>query len=327
MKGMTKTARILFYGGTGLALVVGGLKFAIPASAGILEAQLIVGTAPGIPGGTASVAISLADDDVSAGVSADLDIAYPSDLVTFNPPVAQNCRVADRLASTHQVGGTVPQAGLLRFAIFNATGLEPLGNGEIATCDFAVNPGVPAGTAALNVDFAELTGAEGTIPVIGVDGAIIISDATLTPTPTDTPIGDTPTATGTPTGTAVATVTRTVSATSTATIAGGSVTATHTTTATPTGGTTVPTSTHTSGPSGSPTATPTGGVTGTPTSTIMSGTPGTPTSTAVRSPTRRPTPFEDDGCNVVPTGQSSSGGMLALLLAPALLVWARRKRF
>ena len=321
MKGMTLTARILFYGGAALVLAVGGLKFAIPASAGELEAQLIVGTAPGIPGGTASVTISLANDDADAGVSADLDIAYPADQVEFIPPVNQHCQVAERLMSTHTVGGTVPQPGLLRFAIFDQTGLNPLGNGEIATCDFHVLPGVAAGTAALNVDFAELTGAEGMIPVNGVDGAIVISEATITPTPTDTLI--VPTNTATAVGTVSATVTRTVSPTSTAT-SGGTVISSPT--ATPTSGTTPPTATNTAGVSGTPTSTPTGGASRTPTSTFTAGTPGTPTAT--RSATRNPTQqAEDDGCNVVPTGQSSSGGMLALLLAPALLVWARRKRF
>ena len=205
MKGITQVARILLYGGATVALMFGTLKMAVPAFAGELEAELIVGTASGVPGGTASVVISLANDEASAGVSADLDIAYPDDLVEFLPPVADNCRVADRIASTHQVGGTVPQPGLLRFAIFNPTGLEPLGNGEIATCDFHVLPGVPVGTAALNVDFAELTGADGMIPVVGVNGAIIISEATPTFTPTDTPILTPPTNTATPTGTVSAT--------------------------------------------------------------------------------------------------------------------------
>jgi MYXO-CTERM domain-containing protein len=315
MKGTTQTARILFYGGAALVLVAGGLRFAIPASAGELEAQLIVGTAPGVPGGTASVAISLADD-VNDGVSADLDIAYPTDLVEFIPPVNQNCQVAERISSTHIIAGTIPQPGLLRFTVTNTQGLEPLGNGEIAVCDFHVLPGVAAGTAALNVDFAELTGAEGMIPVIGVDGAIIISEATNTPTPTNTPsVIDTPTST--PTGSVVATVTNTVAPTPTAT---GEISPT----ATSTSVTVSPTSTNTAGPSPTSTAT---GATATSTSTV--GTPSTPTSTptgGTRTPTARPS-TEDDGCNVVPSGQSSSGGMLALLLAPALLVWARRKRF
>ena len=294
MKGMTQTARILFYGGAALALVAGGLKFAVPASAGVLEAQLIVGTAPGIPGGTASVAISLANDEASAGVSADLDIAYPTDLVEFIPPVNQNCQVAERISSTHIVAGTIPQPGLLRMTVTNTQGLEPLGNGEIATCDFHVLEGVPTGTAALNVDFAELTGAEGMIPVVGVDGAIVISEATFTPTPTNTP---------------VVTATNTSGATNTPTATVSVV---------------VPTSTATG--VASPTSTRTAG-TGTPTSTRTSGPPGTPTATSTRTPSAQPVSHEDDGCNVVPSGGGSSGGMLALLLAPALLVWARRRRF
>jgi hypothetical protein len=320
MKGMNQTARILLYGSAAAVVIVGGMRLSMPAWAGELTAELIVGTATGVPGGTASVVISLANDNESQGVSADLDIAYPDDLVAFNPPVAENCQVAERLSSTHQVGGTVPQPGLLRFAIFNPTGLEPLGNGEIATCDFAILPGVPVGTAALNVDFAELTGAEGTIPVVGIDGAIIIAEATLTPTPTSTPTGDgaTPTFTATPTGTAAATT-----ATATSTPTGDGATPTHTATAT--GGTVgTATSTHTVGTPGTPTATVSGVVTNTPTSTV-SGTPAT--ATATRTSTRRPAPAEDDGCNIVPAERTSASGTLALLLAPALLIWARRRRF
>jgi MYXO-CTERM domain-containing protein len=321
MKGMTLASRILFYGGVVVALGVGGLQLsAVPASAGVGEAELIVGTGTGIPGGTASVPISLANDPTSQGVSADLDIAYPADVVEFIPPVNQNCQVADRISSTHIVAGTIPQPGLLRLAVTNTQGLEPLGNGEIANCDFHVLPGVATGTAALNVDFAELTGAEGMVPVVGVDGAIIVSEATPTPTVTNTPP-----VTATNTG---GVATNTVAATATATVSGTVPTATATS-----GTPTVPTATHTSGtpPGGTPTATRSVSAT--------SGTPGTPTASptgATRTPTgptRTPTgggpspSNEDDGCNIVSTGQSSAGGMLALLLAPALLVWARRKRF
>jgi MYXO-CTERM domain-containing protein len=318
MKGMTLTSRILLYGGVVVALGVGGLQLlAVPASAGVGEAQLIVGTGTGIPGGTASVPISLANDPTSQGVSADLDIAYPTDQVEFFPPVNENCQVAERISSTHIVAGTIPQPGLLRFTVTNTQGLEPLGNGEIATCDFHVLEGVPTGTAALNVDFAELTGAEGMIPVMGVDGAIVIAEATNTPTPTNTPPA---TATNTAGGTATNTMAPTPTATVSVVVPTITATATSGASATATA-----TATNTSGTPGTPTATRTVSAT----STRTSGTPGTPTATptgGTRTPTAQVS-FEDDGCNVVPTGQSSSGGMLALLLAPALLVWARRKRF
>jgi len=321
MKGMTTTARIILVGGVALA-AAGMVRMALPVSAGELEAELIVGTGTGVAGGTASVPISLAGDAGNLGVSADLDIAYPTDQVEFIEPVNQNCQVAARIASTHIIAGTVPQPGLLRLAVTNTSGLEPLGNGEIATCDFHILEGVPTGTAALNVDFAELTGADGTIPVMGVDGQIIISDATPTFTPTSTSAPGTPTATGTPTGTSQAT------ATSTPTTGGPTVAVTATATATGgTGGpTATPTATRSEGTPNTPTSTPT---VGTPaaTATFTQGTPGTPMVTATRTATRRPTVVEDDGCNVTPTQGGNAGRTLALLMVPALLMWARRRRF
>ena len=113
-------------------------------------------------------------------------------------------------------------------------------------------------------------------------------------------------------------------------------------TPTPTGGE-VPTATPTGGvPTGSPTvaATNTSGsrtptaVGGSPTvtrpaTTPTAGTPSvgspTPSRTGTRARTAAPS-NEDDGCNIVAPERSSSGGALALLLAPALLLWARRRR-
>lgn len=324
MKGMTTTARIILVGGVALA-AAGMVRMALPVSAGELEAELIVGTGTGVAGGTASVPISLAGDAGNLGVSADLDIAFPTDQVEFILPVNQNCQVAARIASTHIVAGTVPQPGLLRLAVTNTSGLEPLGNGEIATCDFHILEGVPTGTAALNVDFAELTGADGTIPVMGVDGQIIISDATPTFTPTSTSAPGTPTATGTPTGTSQATATSTPT--------GGGPTAVVTATSTATSGTpgtpvatSTATATRSSGTPGTPTSTPSAGTPGA-TATFTQGTPGTPGATATRTATRRPTVVEDDGCNVTPTQNGNAGRTLALLMVPALLIWARRRRF
>jgi hypothetical protein len=102
-------------------------------------------------------------------------------------------------------------------------------------------------------------------------------------------------------------------------------------TATPSGGATVsPTGapTNTSGSrtpttvSGSPTATR-------PATTPTAGTPGigspTPSRTATTVRTSGPS-NEDDGCNIVAPERSSASGELALLLVPALLLWARRRR-
>jgi len=313
MKGERRTAPRFSFS-SALAALLTTILWAGAAHAGT-PAQLSVVGGTGVPGSTVAVTINLANDTANAGVSADLDIAFPTDQVEFFPPVTTNCQVAARLQSTHQVGGTVPQPGLLRFSIFDPTGLDPLGDGELASCDFHILPGVPAGSAALTVQFAELTGANGDIPVDAVDGAIQITTEGPTLTPTSTPTSQAtatfttsigvPTNTATPTGTTAATVT----ATATSPVTGGTATATSTSgtpvstnTATATGGTQI----------GTPTATPTGGTPG-----------GTPTHT--RIPTFRPS-NEDDGCSVG-SGQHSSAGATVLLLVPALLLWARRRRF
>src|SRR4029453_9811637 len=318
MKGVTQTARSLFFG-AGPALAVGALPLTVPMQAGELGTQLIVGEGTGIPGGTVAVPITLAND-VSDSVSADLDIGFPTDLVEFFPPVNVNCVIAERLASTHTVGGSLPQpGGILRFAIFDQTGLRPRGNGELATCNFHILEGVPVGTAALMVEFAQLRNADGFVPVAGVDGGINIVESFPTPTATPTTEAATPTSTM-PVG---PTATNTIGGGPTATrTTGGGGTPTNTVggpTATQTVG--GPTATRTTGGGGTPTNTVGGGATatrttgggGTPTNTVGGG--GTPTRTRTGgAPTPRSN--EDDGCNVVAPTQGNAAGTLALLLAP-----------
>ena len=161
-----------------------------PAHAGTAEAELTIVGGSGILGGTVGVVIQLSNEERHAAVSADLDIVFPTDVIEFFPPVGKNCKVAARLAGTHQVGGTMPQPGLLRFAIFDTTGLDPLGNGELATCDFHILPDATLATAELTTEFVDLTGADGSLPVIGVGGSIVITS--LTPGPTQTPLPTSP---------------------------------------------------------------------------------------------------------------------------------------
>jgi hypothetical protein len=171
----------------------------VGAIAGTVSAALAVVGGSGVPGGVVGVEIRLSNDVVIGGISADLDIAYPADLVEFRPPVDDNCTVDPRLAATHQVGGTVPRPGLLRFALFSTTTLMPVGDGRLATCDFHILPGVAAGTtAALTIEYAALRGLDGTVPVVGVPGLITITGVTPSPTPTDVPPSPTPTETQMP---------------------------------------------------------------------------------------------------------------------------------
>jgi hypothetical protein len=162
---------------------------ALSTPAGAVDPVLSIVGGTGILGGTVAVVIELSNDADNAGVSADLDIDFPADVVEFIPPVSVNCRAAARLSGTHQVGGTVPRPGLLRFAIFNPTGLETLGNGELATCDFHIPPNPAAGIAALTPAFVDLTGAGGGLPVTAIGGTIVIANFTPPPTP---PVSPTP---------------------------------------------------------------------------------------------------------------------------------------
>jgi hypothetical protein len=311
----TRTRSWTGYVGAMIVTALGAVVIPGMTLAGIAEpeARLVVGTVTAVPAGTVAVPISLENDNESLGVSADLDVAFPTDLVEFDPPVNSNCHIAPRLASTHIVAGTIPQPGLLRLAVTDPTGLDPLGEGEIATCDFHVVPGVSTGTAALTVEFVELRGASGDLPVVGVDGAIIIGEATPTPSPTATPtIIDTATATSTPTmmpPTATHTSTAPPTSTSTSTP----------TTTPPSTATFTPPTVVTNTVTATATISPTSVVTGTATRTV------TATATGSRKPTTR-RHAEDDGCNIAAGSRTSSGGAFALLLVPALLIWARRRR-
>jgi MYXO-CTERM domain-containing protein len=305
----------------GAAIVAALLLSAAPqAHAGDLIPKLSLVGGTGVPGSTVSVMVTLSDDPDSTATSADVDFTYPNDLVTFSPPVTTNCSVAERLADTHEVAGTLVEPGFLRLSILvSGTPVEfpPLGDGELASCDFHIEASAPVGTAALEIDDALLFAGLDELDVEPVDGAITISG----------PVSPTPTATGVPTGTATATVTPTGAtptrtntqpttpiSTPTNTVTSGTPSATSTVTTSPSGGTATATPTEGT-PGASPTRTNTGGAV-TPAGT----------STATRAPTGA-RQAEDDGCNVTPNGQSSSTGTLALLLAPALLIWARRRRF
>lgn len=143
----------------------------------------------GLRGGTVAVVIALAGDTGSA-VTADLDVDFPTDLVSFHPPVRTNCAIAPRLAATHQVGGTLPEEGRIRVAIFARNlAVTPLGDGDLATCDFQINADAMESPAPLTVAFASVGDANGKpLAVRPVDGEIVISDAPQQPTPTATPV-------------------------------------------------------------------------------------------------------------------------------------------
>jgi len=130
-----------------------------------------------VPGGTVEVVIQLSQDTANTAASADMDIAFPTDLVDFTPPVTDHCKIADRLATTHEVGGHLPQPGLLSLSIFEQTlTIAQLGDGALATCEFQILPDAPLGTAPLTADAAFLFDANGDpLTFDPVDGAITIT--------------------------------------------------------------------------------------------------------------------------------------------------------
>ncbi|MDX2168825.1 MAG: hypothetical protein SF182_17260 [Deltaproteobacteria bacterium] len=276
------------------------------AYAGIELPELSVTGGTGVPGGTVSVTLAL-DRAQDNAVSAGMDLLFDAEKLEFFVPVADSCSVAERIADTHAIGGRILEPGVLNLEIFvsgTPDPLPPLGNGDLATCDFLIKPGVPTGTVALEIESPFLGDEEGQeIPVVTRGGSIVIVDQlpTATPTVTSTP-PVTATATATPTDTPPTEATSTATATPTDTFGPGTPTATAT-------------ATDTSGP-GTPTAT----------ATITSTVPPTATHTVTRTPTigvRTPTD-NDDGCNVV-SPRESNGSAAALLLLPALLLWVRRR--
>jgi MYXO-CTERM domain-containing protein len=279
-----------------------------PVRAGIIEPELSVAGGSGVPGGTVSVTVSLADDVDDAGVSAGLDLRFGADALEFFEPVEDSCAVAERLSATHGVAGMLLDPDLLNLEVFVLVGPPPpppLGNGELVSCDFRIRDGVPAGTVALEIEAPILGNAEGTpIPVRVRNGSVEILAEVPTSTPTAT---GTPPPTDTPEATPTATETGEVTATATATTTSPPATATAT-------------ATRTSSPVTPPTAT----ATNTPS------TPATATATATRTgatptATRRQGGGGDGGCNVTSVDASASPGAAALLLLPAVLLWVRRR--
>lgn len=292
------------------------------ASAGIIEPELSVTGEAGIPGGTVSVNLSLADDIDNVAVSAGIDLVFPIERLTFEPPVTTNCAVDPRIADTHGIAGRLLNPGVLNleiFALVTPPPPPPLGNGVLATCDFRINDFSPLGPAALEIESPFLGNDVGMqIPARIRNGSVeVLAELpTNTPTVTNTP-QHTPTVTATGTRTATATFT---------TMASPTATASQTATDTPEtpAATSTPTVTRTNT---RPTATATATLTST-TSPQATNTP-PPTVTRTAASTATPTRKKSSGgggCNVSPTAGRDPSAALALLLAPALLIWARRRK-
>lgn len=182
------------------AWVAWGAVWVVPVMASAQGAPVLsVEGGSGSPGGTAPVAIRLANDPEGTAASADLDIGFPTALLEFETPVSQHCVIAARLAATHQVGGTVPRPGnLLRFALFpQPPRVLPLGDGDLATCDFRILPDAGEPEAELTIVYAALGDRIGRGLAVTADASAIqivlptptaTPDATATPSPPPCPV-------------------------------------------------------------------------------------------------------------------------------------------
>jgi hypothetical protein len=140
-------------------------------------------------GETVTVVVQLANDPASSAFTADVDIAYSTDLLEFFPPVRTTCTIAPRLAGTHQVAGTLPEPGRVRLSIPPAGAANnPLGDGDLASCAFHILSDAASSPAALTIQSPLLAGSNGlALPVVVADGAVFITDAPNQPTPTVAP--------------------------------------------------------------------------------------------------------------------------------------------
>lgn len=151
---------------------------ALAATAAGAAPQLTIGSASGARGEAIEVSISLSGDAAGTAVTADLDIAFPPDLVRFALPVKERCVLDPRLTGSHQVAGTLVRDGLLQVAILDPRSpLDPLGDGPLLTCELEILPAADRSPALLSADFASLGDASGKLlDVDAVGGTVIITD-------------------------------------------------------------------------------------------------------------------------------------------------------
>lgn len=166
-----------------IASVLFGLALCLPAGVAAQTNQLIVIGGTGEAGERIPVELRLSGPDADAAVGASIDIIFPSDLLTPTLPVIEGCAVDERLAATHQVGGSLVQPGTLNLEVFaRQTQNVPLGAGTLVVCEFAIAPTAPTAAAALIIDFVGLNDARGLdLPVDGVPGTITIGTVPACP--------------------------------------------------------------------------------------------------------------------------------------------------
>jgi hypothetical protein len=179
-------------------------------------ASVLVGNATGAPGGRADVTVSLTGGGPDAATM-QVDIVFDATVLAIDP--VTDCTKAVRLTNS-TLDATLPssppvgpgQQRLLVRILDLQFPIEPIGDGELLTCSFRVNPGAPLGIVALRAEGQSVGSTSGTVlPSAATSGAIEIV-AALTPTvapPTDTPVA---TSTAAPTNTQAPTHTPTAQA-------------------------------------------------------------------------------------------------------------------
>jgi hypothetical protein len=285
------------------------------AGVGTGTAAVNIGDALGIPGGTATVVVSLATENAEVA-SAQIDVMFDPAILSINPDdCVKDARLTAQALNVFVLGGDT-----LRVAVSDQSPpIAQLTAGSLASCPFQIADDAPLGDTDLVADRVvvgsrsgqRICGPDEEVVCDSDDGVVSIGQATNTPTPTNTPQS---TATRTPTREATATSTPT-----------GGATATNTPEPTAT-------VTPTEGGEGTPTNTPPATATNTRAATATNTPEPTETETVPPTATRTNTPGgggqgqDDDSCAIVPTAQVNPLRSLLLLRGPAALLWARRRR-
>lgn len=289
---------------------IGSLATFLLALLGSVTAQaqpiITVGDGSGNPGDTVAITVALNPNAaVVRGVSNDitfdatvLSIDATADCI-FSVPggclatAFQRCS-GDTAACDAGNGGPAncPLAETCSIARIGVACGADLGSLTYATCTFTIDNGATPGTTEplVNLCAASDAGGNPINPVTCIDGEIMITGDTPTPTSTPT-ITETVTPTNTPTitPTNTPTLTPTTSPTSSPT---------QTATLTPT---TSPTNSPTNSPTTSPTNSPTNSPTTSPTQTSTSTPTLTPTTSATSTPTHTPTTSATSTPTLTPT--------------------------
>lgn len=137
--------------------------------------SLSVSSATGGPGDAVNITVSVATSSQIVGATEN-DITFDSQALSLDPAT---CRLAT--ATNNRLGASLPQAGTARVFVQVGADNVPILDGPLYTCTFRVSAGaVPASYALANGNAMAFRDAGTRLPVVGTDGAIIVSLSTRT---------------------------------------------------------------------------------------------------------------------------------------------------